>query len=158
MEKYAVLHKLLNNGHYIWYYPNMARVGDRIRERRKDLGWTQDKLATKAKLSKGFLSDVENGKRNISADNLLDLATVLALSLDFLMKGEKEHELAVDDIQIPNSLSAFATTENLSYKQALLLLSMQRQIVAHRSATKSADLESVDWRIFYDSVKQFISE
>lgn len=136
----------------------MARVGDRIRERRKDLGWTQDKLATKAKLSKGFLSDVENGKRNISADNLLDLATVLALSLDFLMKGEKEHELAVDDIQIPNSLSAFATTENLSYKQALLLLSMQRQIVAHRSATKSADLESVDWRIFYDSVKQFISE
>jgi hypothetical protein len=40
-----------------------------------------------------------------------------------------------------------------------MLLDMQKQIVAHRSAKKRQNgLESVDWRKFYESVKEFIEE
>ena len=55
------------------------RLGDRIKERRIKLGWTQDSLAEKAAISKGFLSDLENNKRNVGADTLLDIAKVLGL-------------------------------------------------------------------------------
>ena len=36
-----------------------------------------------------------------------------------------------------------------------MLLDMQKQIVAHRSAKKKDGLESVDWRKFYQGVKDF---
>jgi uncharacterized Fe-S cluster-containing radical SAM superfamily enzyme len=39
----------------------------------------------------------------------------------------------------------------------LLLLDMEKQI-AHRSARKKDGMESVDWRKFYESVKEFIQE
>jgi len=37
-----------------------------------------------------------------------------------------------------------------------MLLDMQKQIVAHRSARKKAGLEGVDWRKFYEGVKDFV--
>ena len=62
-------------------------VGERIKARRSELGWTQESLAQKAGLSKSFLSELENGKRRVSADNLLEIARTLSVSLDFLMTG-----------------------------------------------------------------------
>jgi len=134
----------------------MASTGQRIRDRRQELGWTQDTLAQKAGISKGFLSDLENGKRNVSADTLLGIARVLDLSLDYLMKGG-EPETTSKEVQIPASLAEFATEAGLSFNQALTLLDMQRQIIAHRSSTKRGQtLEGVDWRKFYESVKGFL--
>ena len=74
-----------------------------------------------ARISKGFLSDIENGKRNISADTLLAIATTLSVSLDYLMKGGKQ-SVSEGEVQIPGSLSAFAGTANLSFGQALKLM------------------------------------
>jgi len=133
----------------------MSHLGERIKTRRQELGWTQDELAAKADLSKGFLSDLENGKRNVSANNLLDIARVLSLSLDFLMKGEKG-DVVETEIQIPRSLVALAKEENFSLVKTLTLLGMRRQVLAHRSLTKSEDLEDVDWRKFYEAVKDFL--
>ena len=66
----------------------MATVGDRIREVRDEMRMTQDRLAELSGLSKGFLSDVENNKRNIGAQNLLKIANVLGASVDYLLRGE----------------------------------------------------------------------
>ena len=66
----------------------MATPGDRIREIREGQRMTQDKLASLAGLSKGFLSDVENNKRNISSQNLLKIANVLGASVDYLLRGD----------------------------------------------------------------------
>ena len=55
----------------------MPSVGERIKKRRTELGWTQDVLSTKAGVSKSFLSDLENGKRNVGADTLFDIARAL---------------------------------------------------------------------------------
>ncbi len=133
----------------------MSSVGERIKKRRTELGWTQDQLAQKAGISKSFLSDLENGKRSVSADNLLDIARVLSLSLDYLMKGE-ETEPKSAEVQIPASLAAFAEQERLSFKQTVALLRMREQIVAHRSSTKKEGVEQVDWQKFYEAVKEFL--
>jgi transcriptional regulator with XRE-family HTH domain len=135
----------------------MAGVGERIKARRLELEWTQDQLAQKAGISKSFLSDLENGKRSVGAENLLDIARALGVSIDFLMTGEASQR-PVTQVPIPVTLAKFAAEEGLSFRQTLMLLDMQKQIVAHRSARKKDGLESVDWRKFYESVKEFIEE
>jgi transcriptional regulator with XRE-family HTH domain len=135
----------------------MSTVGERIRKRRTELGWTQDQLAQKAGISKSFLSDLENSKRSVGADNLLDIARALGVSLDFLMTG-KASEDKQTQVPIPASLAKFADAEGLTFRQAIMLLEMQQQIVAHRSARKKDGLEGVDWRKFYEAVKDFLED
>jgi transcriptional regulator with XRE-family HTH domain len=130
-------------------------VGDRIKKRRLELDWTQDQLCQRAGISKGFLSDLENGKRSVSAENLLDIARALSLSLDYLMTGKASEERPTE-VAIPASLAKFAAEEGLSLRQTLMLLDMQKQIVAHRSAKKKDGLEGVDWRKFYEGVREFV--
>ena len=133
----------------------MAGVGERIKKRRLELGWTQDQLCQKAGISKGFLSDLENDKRSVSAENLLEIARALSLSLDYLMTGTASQEQPTE-VAIPASLAKFAAEERLSLRQTLMLLDMQKQIVAHRSAKKKDGLEGIDWRRFYEGVKEFL--
>jgi len=133
----------------------VSGVGERIKKRRLELGWTQDQLCQKAGISKGFLSDLENDKRSVSADNLLEIARALSLSLDFLMTGKASEE-KLAEVSIPASLAKFAAEERLSLRQTLMLLDMHKQIVAHRSAKKKDVLESVDWRKFYEAVREFL--
>src|SRR5438445_12797071 len=99
----------------------MAGVGERIKTRRLELEWTQDQLAQKAGISKSFLSDLENGKRSIGAETLLDLGRAMGLSLDYLMtgNGSKDPEAQA---QIPASLANFAAEEGLSGRDTLTLL------------------------------------
>lgn len=131
-------------------------LGDRIKERRDELGWTQETLAAKAGLSKGFLSDLENGKRGVGAKSLLEIAQVLGVSLDYLMKGSEGLPIQ-QEVEIPAKLAEFAKAEELTFRQTLLLLDMQRQIIAHRSSGgREEDLDSVDWRRFFESVKDFL--
>ena len=46
------------------------RIGKRIKDLRADLQVTQEALAEKVDMDKTYLSEVENGKRNISVINL----------------------------------------------------------------------------------------
>lgn len=135
----------------------MAGVGERIKKRRQELEWTQDQLAQKAGISKSFLSDLENGKRSVGAENLLDIARALGVSIDYLMTGEASKDKTAE-VPIPASLARFAAKEGLSFRQTLTLLEMQQQILAHRSAKKKDMLEAVDWRKFHDAVKEFLED
>lgn len=131
--------------------------GSRIRTRRSELDWSQEELARRAGISKGFLSDVETGKRGIRAETLLDLARVLSLSIDFLMTGEEgEQDQRRTEIEVPASLADFASDAGLSFRQTLMLLEMRRQIIAHRSTRDREPIDQIDWRRFYESVKDFL--
>jgi transcriptional regulator with XRE-family HTH domain len=119
------------------------------------LTWTQEKLAETAKISTGFLSDLETGKRNVSADYLLEIAQALGVTTDYLMIGDRSESKATN-VSIPDALSDLARQENLTFSQTLMLLDMRRQIKAHRSNTQPADLEKFDWKKFYEAVKPFL--
>jgi len=100
-----------------------------------------------AGISTGFLSDVENNKRSVSAETLLGIARVLSLSLDYLMKGDST-QVASAEVQFPARLAELAKNENISFVQALTLLDMKLQIVAHRSTSKSDHDDDFDWKKF----------
>jgi transcriptional regulator with XRE-family HTH domain len=59
---------------------------------RKRARLSQEKLAEKAELSMAYLSEVENGKENISIDALARIANVFGLWVgDLLVRGPEQH-------------------------------------------------------------------
>ena len=58
-----------------------VKVGQRIKELRNQLGISQEALANKAEIDRTYVTDVENGRRNISIENLEKL--VSALQVEF---------------------------------------------------------------------------
>ena len=134
----------------------MSSLGDRIKLRRQTLKWTLDQLATKAKVSKGFLSDLENGKRkSASGEYLNSLSKALGVSLDYLISGSAPPPTG-EQLNIPASLVAFAKQEHLTFSQTEMLLQLRRQILAFRSNVKSDDLEQFDWKPFYEDLKEHL--
>jgi transcriptional regulator with XRE-family HTH domain len=137
----------------------MASVGDRIREIREHKGINQDRVAEKANISKGFLSDIENGKRNPSSDNLLRIANVLGASLDYIMKGETQDEQhATRPVQIPPELSTAAQQLNLSFSQTIALLDAHRSVIARRSTRKTKNFEVNDWIALHNAIRGVFGE
>ena len=57
-------------------------IGNRIRDRRKKLELSQEKLALKADIDRTYLAGVEQGKRNISIKNLERLLIALEISFE----------------------------------------------------------------------------
>ena len=54
-----------------------VKVGLRIKELRNQIGISQEALANKAEIDRTYVTDVENGRRNISIENLEKLVNAL---------------------------------------------------------------------------------
>ncbi|MBD1432350.1 helix-turn-helix transcriptional regulator [Sphingobacterium sp. DN00404] len=57
------------------------RVGQRLKALRKEKNMTQEKLSFESDVDKTYISEVENGKRNISMVNLEKLILTIGYSL-----------------------------------------------------------------------------
>jgi transcriptional regulator with XRE-family HTH domain len=133
----------------------MPSVGDRIREIREAKKLTQDQLAEKAGISKGFLSEIENDKRNVSSEYLLRIANSLCASVDYLLRGKAEVSSGSrEPIIIPPELSEAAEKLKLSYTQTVELLEAHRSVVARRSLRQSKPFNTQDWIALHRAVKQ----
>ena len=132
----------------------MPRPGDRIKTARERQKWTQEQLAEAAGISKGFLSDIENDKRNISSESALKIADALGISLDYLLRGESgERERQRQPVSIPAELSRLAEELELSYRETLTLLEAHGAVVARRSAKLLRPPTVDEWRKFYEAIK-----
>jgi transcriptional regulator with XRE-family HTH domain len=70
-------------------------IGARIRELRKPQKLSQEYLAFLCDLDRTYVGSVENGKRNISIENIEKIARVLSISLRELFgSGIKIHDFA----------------------------------------------------------------
>ncbi len=59
-------------------------LGATIAEKRKSLQMSQRELALKSGVDQGVISGIESGKRNVQLNSLLELATVLGLTINGL--------------------------------------------------------------------------
>jgi DNA-binding XRE family transcriptional regulator len=62
-------------------------LGENIRTYRKNLNWSQEKLAEKAELHHNYIGDIERGEENVSIDALKRIAAALAVQLGDLVRG-----------------------------------------------------------------------
>ena len=66
----------------------LQQIGQRIMERRKKLGLTQEALAEKGDMTTQFVSYAEAGKRAMRPENLLKMAFALGVSADYILTGD----------------------------------------------------------------------
>jgi len=132
----------------------MPTVGDRIREIREEMQMNQDQLAERAGLSKGFLSDIENNKRNIGSENLLKIANVLGASVDYLLRGEIAESGSTEPVVIPPELSQAAEELELSYAATVELLEAHRSVIARRSNKGLRKFSVEDWKKLHEAIKR----
>lgn len=61
-------------------------LGENIRTFRRQLKWSQEKLAEKSDLHRNYIGDVERGEENISIDALMRIATAMKVRLSDLVR------------------------------------------------------------------------
>ena len=66
----------------------MNSLGERVRKLRNQKGMELKELAAQAKISVGFLADIESGRSNPSIKTLKKLAEALDTSPDYLLLGK----------------------------------------------------------------------
>ena len=79
----------------------LLSVGRRIAKARMDKGYSQAMLAEKANISVSHLSNIERGRKNLSAEVLLKIAEALQVSADGILftdvpEVHKEVERQID--------------------------------------------------------------
>ena len=67
---------------------NLEEVGNRIMNRRKKLGLTQEALAERSDVTTQFVSYAESGKRAMRPENLVKISSALGVSVDYLLTGD----------------------------------------------------------------------
>jgi y4mF family transcriptional regulator len=67
---------------------DMQSLGRAIRDRRKELGYTQSFLADYAGISTSFLSELENGKETIQVGKMMYVISLLGMDICVCRRGE----------------------------------------------------------------------
>lgn len=65
----------------------LIELGNRIREKRKALGWTQEELAAKADIDRSYIGGVERGERNLTFTMLCAICSALRSDIAAMTKG-----------------------------------------------------------------------
>ncbi len=136
--------------------------GTRIRVVRTSRGWTLDQLAKEAGLTKGFLSQVENGKApRPSGRVLLALARALGASVDWILTGNSEGPVAetARPLEIPPELQRLAIENGWSAQKVFHLVGARADLLARRSdKPRHVTLTRTDWLEFARRIEPYIDE
>ena len=67
----------------------LKTIGERICSRRKAVGLTQEALAEMMDVSIQMISNLERGNKAIRIDNLINLCSILGVSTDYILLGDR---------------------------------------------------------------------
>ncbi len=74
----------------------MGKIGRRIKAQREQHGLSQRQLADILGVSRPAVSEIENDSRKVSAEELVKLSRVLAVTVDFLLGLESKPEVVLE--------------------------------------------------------------
>ncbi|WP_183407827.1 helix-turn-helix domain-containing protein [Nocardioides marmoriginsengisoli] len=124
-----------------------SEFGTRLRTYREESGLSLSALAERTKLSKGYLSSLENNHepRRPSAEVLYALAQTLGVTMSDLMGRQL---LPAASPEVPASLADFAEQEGLNQADISMLASIQFRGEQPRTSER--------WRYIYQSIRNSI--
>lgn len=130
---------------------DMQTIGNRIKERRKELNLTQLDIKAKVGISSGNISDIERGNRLPAASTLVQLAEALECSVDYILTGDspikEKFELSVIGKTAHELLDLFYILSSEDQDELLMIAQMKankrkRQGNAKSSPTENDDMSS----------------
>lgn len=95
-------------------------VGERIRQLRKQYGYTREELAELAEISSKFLYEIEKGRKGFSANTLYRIAKGLSVPYEYILEGKMIAPLTTEMIEYllkfdPNNLCEGTEISELLY-------------------------------------------
>jgi len=75
----------------------MIDIGKRLKNIREHFNMKQEELAKHLGISRSSVSQIENNERKISADELMKLAKIFNISIDYLLDLEKPPEVILEE-------------------------------------------------------------
>lgn len=125
----------------------MVRIGQRTAELRKRAGISQQKLSELLGVSRTTISQIENGKRKLSADELERLSKIYNLSVDSLLSSREEPEVSLAEKQeekkVESPIRINVPQRNLEkFKEVLLY-------ILNRAGSKPNIGETVLYKLLY---------
>ena len=127
--------------------PEVAAIGSRLRELRKERGLTQAELARQIGIQQSDLSRMEKGEYRVSLDNLFKILGVFDLDLaDFFgdqsEKTEREQQpLSRQDMKILHLMRELSP-EGRAEVQEFLEFKLRKERQGRRSLTARGSLEN----------------
>ncbi len=76
----------------------MSTIGERIKNRRKELGLTQAELGERLQVTDRAVSKWEQNEGNPDMSIIASLADVLGVSLDYLIMGKEIETISLEDM------------------------------------------------------------
>ena len=65
----------------------LEKFGERVRDLRKECGWSQEGFAEECGLDRTYMGGVERGERNLGLRNIERIAEALGITIAELMEG-----------------------------------------------------------------------
>jgi transcriptional regulator with XRE-family HTH domain len=100
-----------------------ATVGTRIRDVRREHGWTQDDLAHAVGVSRSAVAQWETDRAGQIRDNLSRIADVLGVSSEYLLMGREPQASSADE------LAMLRIYRDATIEDRQLLLRLARRLV-----------------------------
>ncbi len=98
-------------------------IGERICSRRKQLRYTQERLAEEMNVSIQMVSNLERGNKAIKIENLIKLSDILGVSTDYILLGRNT---AGDVMNVADKLSQLSD-DNLRLVEHMIDFCIGRQ-------------------------------
>jgi transcriptional regulator with XRE-family HTH domain len=130
-------------------------IGNRIKQLRVSREYTLQELAEKAKMSAGYLSEIERGVPALSGEKLGALAAALGTNVDYILTGTGAPE-ETHGVQIPAGLAEAAEILDLSYAKTSRLLAGKKSLVAARRDKDEEVWTAQEWIDFYNKVARYL--
>lgn len=70
-------------------HPALIKIGKKIRDLRKDKGFSQESFADEVGVDRTYMGGIERGERNISAINIIRIARALKVEVGELFPSTK---------------------------------------------------------------------
>lgn len=95
---------------------------ERLKEARKYLRLSQEFVAKQMKLSRPTISDIESGKRKVSAEELIGFSEIYGVSTEELMYGKVSEEA-----QVETFARAFSELSEFDKREIMNLIDFKRR-------------------------------
>ena len=136
-------------------------IGEKIKKRREELGYTQEELAKKMGYkSRSSINKIEVGINDVAQSKIVEFAKILKTTPAYLMGWEKhdtetkksERDLMIEKYQL--------TSEELAEYDRIMKLSIEMNTLMFQSNNielETADKEEMDYELSETLKKAFIS-
>ncbi len=116
---------------------NPTDIGTRVRDVRRERGWTQDEFAQRVGVSRSAVAQWETGRAGQVTGNLTRIAEVLDVGVEYLTHGDDKR--APGQVSQGDELALLRLYRECSPEDRQLVLRMLRRLTLQRQNAAPAD-------------------